>query len=157
MSEFVLRKSCRHVAFIMDGNGRWASSRLLPRHLGHKEGIKRVVEIAEECKNLWIECMTLYSFSTENWNRTKEEIDHLFNYFDEFFDQYSSKFYTYSREDEKQKLLVVCSYSERTENFKAPQGFNTKAAELIVQNYTDIDADTLKPSETRVYVWNTEV
>lgn len=86
MNKFVLRKSCRHIAFIMDGNGRWAKKRLLPRHLGHKEGIKRVSEIAEECMNLGIECMTLYAFSTENWNRPKDEIDHLFKYFEEFFD-----------------------------------------------------------------------
>ena len=86
MNKFVLRKSCRHIAFIMDGNGRWAKKRLLSRHLGHKEGIKWVSEIAEECMNLGIECMTLYAFSTENWNRPKDEIDHLFKYFEEFFD-----------------------------------------------------------------------
>lgn len=83
--EFVLRKPCAHVAFIMDGNGRWAKKRLLPRHLGHKEGCLRIVEIARACQDLGLKVMTLYAFSTENWNRPQDEIDHLFNYLDEFF------------------------------------------------------------------------
>ena len=49
MSDFKLNKSCRHIAFIMDGNGRWAAKKMLPRHQGHKEGITRVLEVAEEC------------------------------------------------------------------------------------------------------------
>ena len=58
------------------------------------------------------------------------------------------------REDEKQKLLVVCSYSENSVKFKAPKGFDTNSAELIVQNYADVETNTLKPYETRVYLWN---
>ena len=74
-----------HVAFIMDGNGRWAKARHLPRHLGHKEGCERVIEIYEECCAQGIKVMSLYAFSTENWNRPKAEINHLFNYLDAFF------------------------------------------------------------------------
>ena len=92
MKEFSLRKSCRHIAFIMDGNGRWAKKRLLPRHLGHKEGIKRVIEICNACYDLGVECMTLYAFSTENWNRPKDEITHLFEYFNDFFDEHMNDF-----------------------------------------------------------------
>jgi undecaprenyl diphosphate synthase len=76
----------------MDGNGRWASNKLLPRHLGHKEGIKRVKEIAYACLDFGIECMTVYAFSTENWNRPKNEIDHLFSYFEEFFKNNKDEF-----------------------------------------------------------------
>lgn len=68
--------------------------------------------------------------------------------------KHSSKMQVYSREDEKQKLLVVCSYSEKSVNFKAPKGFDTNSAELIVQNYADVETNTLKPYETRVYLWN---
>ena len=68
--------------------------------------------------------------------------------------KHSSKLQVYSREDEKQKLLVVCSYSDKAENFKAPQGFNVKDAQLIVQNYANVETNTLKPYETRVYLWN---
>lgn len=74
-----------HVAFIMDGNGRWAKARHLPRHLGHKEGCERIIEIYEECFAQGIKVMSLYAFSTENWNRPKAEINHLFNYLDIFF------------------------------------------------------------------------
>ena len=75
----------RHIAFIMDGNGRWAKKRGLPRHLGHKEGCERVIEIYEECLDNGIKVMSLYAFSTENWNRPKAEINHLFNYLAIFF------------------------------------------------------------------------
>lgn len=74
-----------HVAFIMDGNGRWAKARHLPRHLGHKEGCERVGEIYEECLAQGVKVMSLYAFSTENWNRPKAEINHLFRYLDIFF------------------------------------------------------------------------
>ena len=82
-----MEKKCniRHVAFIMDGNGRWAKARNLPRHLGHKAGCDRVTDIYEECLDQGIECMSLYAFSTENWNRPKDEINHLFNYLEIFF------------------------------------------------------------------------
>ncbi len=75
----------KHVAFIMDGNGRWAKRRGLPRHLGHKAGCDRIIDIYEECLAQDIKAMSLYAFSTENWNRPKDEIDHLFNYLDIFF------------------------------------------------------------------------
>ena len=74
-----------HVAFIMDGNGRWAKRRGLPRHLGHKAGCDRIVDIYEECLAQDIRAMSLYAFSTENWNRPKTEINHLFNYLELFF------------------------------------------------------------------------
>ena len=74
-----------HVAFIMDGNGRWAKRRGLPRHLGHKAGCDRIVDIYEECLAQDIKVMSLYAFSTENWNRPKSEINHLFNYLEIFF------------------------------------------------------------------------
>ena len=75
----------KHVAFIMDGNGRWAKRRGLPRHLGHKAGCDRIVDIYEECLAQEIKAMSLYAFSTENWNRPKDEIRHLFNYLEIFF------------------------------------------------------------------------
>ena len=75
----------KHVAFIMDGNGRWAKRRGLPRHLGHKAGCDRIVDIYEECLAQDIKAMSLYAFSTENWNRPEDEIKHLFNYLDIFF------------------------------------------------------------------------
>ena len=67
----------KHISIIMDGNGRWAKKRFLPRNLGHQEGMKRVVEIVEASTKLGIKHLTLYAFSTENWKRPKDEIDGL--------------------------------------------------------------------------------
>ena len=66
-----------HVAIIMDGNGRWATLKGLPRWEGHREGVKRVKEITESAAELGIGVLSLYAFSTENWSRPKEEIELL--------------------------------------------------------------------------------
>jgi len=78
-------KDLIHVAFIMDGNGRWAKARHLPRHLGHKAGCERVTDVYEACLENNIKVTSLYAFSTENWNRPQDEITHLFQYLDIFF------------------------------------------------------------------------
>ncbi len=67
----------RHIAIIMDGNGRWAAERNSPRIEGHAAGAKVVREIVTECARLGLEALTLYSFSSENWSRPKDEIDFL--------------------------------------------------------------------------------
>lgn len=67
----------RHVAIIMDGNGRWARARNLPRTAGHKAGVERVREVVRTAQDFGIEYITLYAFSSENWNRPKEEVSDL--------------------------------------------------------------------------------
>lgn len=64
-----------HVGIIMDGNGRWAKKRGLPRNLGHKKGAEVFEEISRHCRDLGIPWLTVYAFSTENWKRPKEEVD----------------------------------------------------------------------------------
>ena len=71
----------QHIAIIMDGNGRWAKSRNLPRFQGHLEGIKSVVRIVAEAANRGIKVLTLFAFSTENWNRPKYEVSMLMKAF----------------------------------------------------------------------------
>lgn len=66
-----------HVAIIMDGNGRWAKERGLPRIAGHQEGVKRAREVIKEAAKLGLQALTLYAFSTENWKRPKEEVGFL--------------------------------------------------------------------------------
>lgn len=78
-------KPIDHIAFIMDGNGRWAQARKMPRSFGHREGVKRIQDTVNLCKEFNIKVMTLFCFSTENWKRDKEEIDQLFKMFDDFF------------------------------------------------------------------------
>jgi undecaprenyl diphosphate synthase len=67
----------RHVAVIMDGNGRWASRRKLPRHLGHRAGVKAVRATVEGCARRGVEALTLFAFSSENWQRPAEEVARL--------------------------------------------------------------------------------
>ncbi len=71
------RKIPRHVAIILDGNGRWAKKRFLPRNAGHAAGSKNVEKICSAAWNMGIEYLTMYAFSTENWSRPKEEVDAL--------------------------------------------------------------------------------
>src|SRR5699024_7964436 len=77
-----------HVAIIMDGNGRWASERGLPRIAGHKEGMEVVRRIVKEAVEQNIKVLTLYAFSTENWKRPKREIDFLMRLPIEFSNKY---------------------------------------------------------------------
>ena len=66
-----------HIAIILDGNGRWAKKRMLPRNAGHAAGSKNVEKICEAAWNMGIEYVTMYAFSTENWSRPQEEVDAL--------------------------------------------------------------------------------
>ena len=67
----------RHIAIIMDGNGRWAKKRGLPRTAGHKVGAEVFRDIATYCQELGLDYLTIYAFSTENWKRPKDEVDTL--------------------------------------------------------------------------------
>jgi len=71
--------SLEHIAIIMDGNGRWAKKRGLPRSFGHKKGAEAVKEISKAAANMGVKFLTLYAFSTENWNRDPEEVATLMN------------------------------------------------------------------------------
>ena len=64
-----------HIAIIMDGNGRWAKKRALPRKAGHKAGAEALEKIISDCRELGVKHLTVYAFSTENWKRSKEEVD----------------------------------------------------------------------------------
>ncbi len=68
-----------HIGIIMDGNGRWAKKRGLPRSAGHSAGADTLKKIVTECNNMGIKYITVYAFSTENWKRPKEEVDYLMN------------------------------------------------------------------------------
>lgn len=78
-NEIIARGIPEHVAVIMDGNGRWAKKRGLPRTAGHKEGLTSAKKIVKAAANLGIKYITLYTFSTENWKRAKEEVGFLMN------------------------------------------------------------------------------
>ncbi len=79
-----LVKIPRHVAIIMDGNGRWAKARGLPRIMGHREGMKSVRAVVECARKLGIQVLTLYAFSKENWQRPREEVSFLMGLLEEY-------------------------------------------------------------------------
>lgn len=80
----------RHIAFIMDGNGRWAKLRGLPRSAGHRKGINNVKEIVKAADSLGIKVVTFFAFSTENWSRPKKEVDMLMRSLDRFLKNQAS-------------------------------------------------------------------
>lgn len=77
----------RHIAIIMDGNGRWAKKRGLPRTAGHKVGAEVFRDIATYCQELGIEYLTIYAFSTENWKRPKDEVDMLMSLLEQYLQE----------------------------------------------------------------------
>ena len=74
-------KNPRHIAIIMDGNGRWAQKRFMPRAIGHQAGVKAVRKIVEYCAKHEVEVLTLFAFSSENWRRPEEEVSLLMGLF----------------------------------------------------------------------------
>ena len=79
----------RHIGIIMDGNGRWAKKRMLPRTAGHVQGAKAFKKCTRYCMKLGLECVTYYAFSTENWKRPKEEVDAIMKLFSQYLDEAS--------------------------------------------------------------------
>lgn len=76
-----------HIAIIMDGNGRWAKQRGMPRIAGHRAGVENIRRILRECTDLGIQYLTIYAFSTENWSRPSAEVEGLMRIFGEFLDR----------------------------------------------------------------------
>ncbi|MDP1634946.1 MAG: polyprenyl diphosphate synthase, partial [Gallionellaceae bacterium] len=71
----------RHIAIIMDGNGRWAKKRLMPRVMGHQRGVETVREMVKACRQMGVEYLTLFAFSSENWRRPADEVSFLMQLF----------------------------------------------------------------------------
>lgn len=82
-----------HIGIIMDGNGRWAKKRLMPRGVGHKNGMNAMIKLAEHAKDIGIKYLTVYALSTENLSRPQEELDGLFGLFRSYFTENVQKLY----------------------------------------------------------------
>jgi len=83
----------KHIAIIMDGNGRWAKQKGLPRTAGHREGIKRIREIINAASGLGVKVVTFFAFSTENWSRPKKEVDMLMRSLNDYLHREINKFH----------------------------------------------------------------
>lgn len=99
-------KTLRHIAFIMDGNGRWATKRGLPREAGHKAGAEVFKTVSEYCVDIGIPVVTVYAFSTENWKRPKREVDAIFRLFSQYIEEAFDRFL--------EKDLVIRFIGDRT-------------------------------------------
>ena len=85
--EAVKESGLKHLAFIMDGNGRWAKKRGMPRNYGHRIGASTFRKIAQYCSDIGIEYITVYAFSTENWRRPKKEVDSIMKLLSDYLDE----------------------------------------------------------------------
>lgn len=98
----------KHVGIIMDGNGRWAKQRNLPRYKGHIEGAKTFRRIGEFAAELGVKCMTFYAFSTENWKRPQEEVDAIMQLFREYLMEAEDR-----KEENKEKGIALRFIGDR--------------------------------------------
>lgn len=80
-----------HIAMILDGNGRWAKKRLMPRTYGHRKGAFNIVDIAKSCNEIGVKYLTMFCFSTENWNRPESEVNYIMNTPIKYFKKYKDK------------------------------------------------------------------
>ena len=102
----------KHIAFIMDGNGRWAQKRLMPRTYGHKAGAKSLRQLFSDLRELGVECATFYAFSTENWKRPEEEVAELMRLFDQYLDELADYI------EENVRLLFIGDKSQLHPNLR---------------------------------------
>ena len=116
----------RHIAIIMDGNGRWAKKRGLPRQAGHRQGAETFRRIASYCKELGVEYLTVYAFSTENWKRPPEEVDAIMKLLENYLLESIEKM-----EKERIRVRILGDMS----------GLSPRIRDLIAR--TDAIADTL--------------
>ncbi|MCQ2534423.1 MAG: isoprenyl transferase [Clostridia bacterium] len=118
---------------IMDGNGRWAKKRMLPRSAGHRAGAENLKELCRNCGNYGVKYLTVYAFSTENWSRPQDEVDQLMKLFVEFFDRYDAELeqegirvrFTGDIASLPENIRKVCEEGER-------RSVNRKKMQLIV-------------------------
>lgn len=117
-------ENINHIAIILDGNGRWATAQGLPRNIGHKAGAETLEKLAKEADKLKLKYLTVYAFSTENWKRSKVEVDFLMRLFKIYFNKISKdknhnikvKFFS-SRDTLDQKYIDLIDGTEKaTEN-----------------------------------------
>lgn len=115
----------KHIAIILDGNGRWAKKRLLPRTLGHRKGAANIIDIAKACSKIGIKYLTMFCFSTENWSRPESEVKYLMTTPIKYYKHYKNKIFesnavikVIGRRDRlnKELLEIIEEIEEKTKN-----------------------------------------
>ena len=148
-----------HVAIILDGNGRWAKKRFLPRVMGHKEGAKNIAKVAKYASSLGISHLTVFCFSTENWNRPQDEVNFLMNLPMNFYKQYKDKILdsnikikVIGRRDRLNSELVNLINEIENETSK-----NTELVLTLCLDYGSYDEITTAVKNIAVKVKNNEI
>ncbi len=148
----------KHIGIIMDGNGRWAKKRGLPRSAGHKVGAKTFEKVCEYCIKYGVEYVTVYAFSTENWKRSKEEVTALMNLFrnylkDAFTDERMKRMRinfigdrSMLDEDLREKMLEVEQMSKNTKELTVNFAINYGGRQEIV-NACNLAIERVKKGE----------
>lgn len=158
----------KHIAIIMDGNGRWAEQRHLPRILGHRKGVETVQRVVDACLEMEVGCLTLYAFSSENWGRPSDEVDALMGLLGSYLKKELSQLHergirlvaigelerlpdpiskvlegimTQTADNDRMVLNLALSYGSRNELTRAMQKLGHKVAEgtLDAESITESD------------------
>jgi len=149
----------KHIAIIMDGNGRWAKERGLNRTIGHEQGAKVVRDITIHCSNIGIKYLTLYAFSTENWNRPKLEVEFLMKLLERYF---KSELPIYLKNNVQFKAIgdiskfsnklqkVICDTQEKTKHctgLTQTLALNYGSKNEIIRAIEKLNSQGLQPTE----------
>ena len=151
----------KHVAIIMDGNGRWGISKKKSRNFGHKQGLKTVEKIIKASLKNKIRYLTLYAFSTENWKRPKNEINYLFSLLNNFLsnkikelNNEKIKFYVIGKKKFNSKLNKLLNYSEkltsRNKRLQINLALNYGSKTEIVNSFNSIKKKNIKINENNI-------
>ncbi len=119
----------RHIAIIMDGNGRWAEARGLPKVMGHAQGVESVRRTVKACLKIGVKYLTLYAFSTENWSRPEQEVKALFRLLENFIDREFKIFH-----DNKVRLCIIGERQKIQKDLLA----KVESAEKDTKNYNNL-------------------
>lgn len=163
ISNIDMDKIPKHIAIIMDGNGRWAKERNLPRTMGHRAGVETIRDIVKECDNLGVKYLTLYAFSTENWGRPSEEVSTLMKLLVEYlkneFEELHSNNVVISSIGDISKLPQICQAElrnayEKTKlntglilNLALNYGGRDEITTAFKRMYTDLKFNRLKEED----------
>lgn len=152
-----------HIAIIMDGNARWAKRRGIPTKAGHKSGSENLQKVAQDCIDLGIKFLTVYAFSSENWNRPLEEVNYLMNLLEEYLDKQTNELAKKGvkivvsgnlekvSDSLKKKILQIVENSKDNQSLTLNVAFSYGARQEIVDAVRKISSDVLaqkiQPSE----------
>jgi undecaprenyl diphosphate synthase len=149
----------QHIAIIMDGNGRWARSRGLPRLAGHRAGTENLRRIIEACVEFGVKYLTIYAFSTENWGRPEDEVSGLMGIFDEVFDRELAELHKQGarlqhigrldgvRKSLREKVLKGIETTKNNDRLVLNVAFNYGGRDEIVQAMKVLAQEGVRPED----------